>query len=236
MIPTLALLLAPHAFAGERLFAWTYGSGTVPQGGLELEHYLTAETHGGPAKTDWQHQVELEYGVTNNLELGLYIVGEQVGGGPLNFSAYKGRFRYRLAPVGTWPVDVAVYAEYVGFIGENSRELEEKIILERDFGKRLVTALNLTGEQVLGESGTEIVFEPTLGVGVHVVPWFSVGAEAKYEQVLGEGGPMFWAGPNAHVSGKGGRFWWTVAAMYGLTDETRADAEWEVRSLLAVNL
>lgn len=229
------LLLTANALAGERLFAWTYGSGTVPQGGVELEHYLTAETHGGPGLTDWQHQVEVEYGVTNNLELGLYIVGEQVGSGPLNFAAYKGRFRYRLAPVGSWPVDVAVYGEYVGHPGEDARALEEKIILERAVGKRFVAALNITSEQEFEGSEVEVVLEPTLGLGVHVVPWFTVGAEAKYEQVIGEG-PMAWAGPSVHVAGKGGRLWWTVAGMYGLTEDTRADAVWEVRSLLALNL
>lgn len=237
MLLTL-LLLTPSfvspAHAGERLFAWTYGAGTVPKGGIELEHYLTAQTHGGPELTDWEHQVELEYGVSNRLELGVYAVAGQVGGGPLAFTKYKARFRYSLAPLGVWPVDVAVYGEYVGYTGANERKIEEKVIIGKDVGK-LALALNVTGEQKLSEGPIEIVLEPTLGVGYHFASWFSAGAEGKYEQVIGEG-PMFWAGPSAHVSGEGGRFWWTVAGMYGLTQDTRDDAIWQVRSLVAVNL
>jgi hypothetical protein len=232
----LSLLLVAPAFAGERSFAWTYGADTVPKGGIELEHYVTAQTHGNPANTDWQHQIEFEYGISNRLELGVYAVAEQDGGGPLAFSAYKGRLRYRLAPMGVWPVDVAVYGEYIGYVGVNERKLEEKLIVSKDVGK-LALALNVTGEQkFVPAAAPEIVIEPTVGVGYHFASWFSAGAEGKLEQVIGADGPLLWAGPNVHVAGEGGRFWWTVAAMYGLTPETRDDAEWQVRSLLAVNL
>lgn len=233
MIP---LLLFPGlVFAGERHFAYTYGAGTVPKGGIELEHYLTAKTHGDPALTGWQHQGELEYGISDSLELGLYVVGEQTGGGPLAFAAYKGRLRYRLAPLGVWPVDVALYAEYVGVPGSDERALEQKLIVEKEAGP-LVTALNVTVEEEFEDEGVELVLEPTLGVGYKVASWLSAGAEGKFEQVIGEEGPFLWVGPNLHLAGEGGRFWWTFAGIYGLTSETRADAEWAVRSLIAVNL
>jgi hypothetical protein len=234
MISGLSLVATP-AHAGERMFAFTYGADTVPKGGIELEHYLTAETHGDSSTTDWEQQVELEYGISNKLEAGLYVVGQQVGGGPLAFGGYKARLRYRLAPMDQWPVNVALYGEYVGVAGANERALEEKLILSKRI-KRFETALNLTVEEEIGEGEVATILEPTLGVGVHLAPWATLGAEAKYETELGEDFSGVWAGPNFHLAGEGGRFWWTFAAMYGLTPDTRADAEWEVRSLLAVNL
>ena len=61
----LAATLSSPAQAGERFLGWSYGADTVPQGGVELEHYLTVETHheAGALVPEWVHQVELEYGL-----------------------------------------------------------------------------------------------------------------------------------------------------------------------------
>ena len=86
-----------------------------------------------------QFQVEIEYGITDRLELGLYLTLQPVD---LDFptapdlgegNGVKQRLRYRFADSGVWPVDVAVYGE----LTENQREieLEGKIILQRRVGR-----------------------------------------------------------------------------------------------------
>ena len=81
--------------------------------------------------------------------------------------------------------------------------------------------------------------EPSLGLGFRVWPRFEVGAEALMEIEWEEGemaGPFAWAGPTVHVAGKGGRIWWTLSGLVGLTEDTREDHGVMVRSLMGLNL
>ncbi len=234
---SLLLLLCSPVLAGERIFAFSYGYGTVPKGGVEVEHYATVKGPGAPDAKTWQHQVELEYGLTDRLEGGLYLVAEQPAGGALTFVEYKGRLRYRLGSQGVGPVDVGLYLEYAGTPSFGTHEIEAKVLLAKDVGN-FVSALNL--EYVVELEGGAIghKVEPTLGLGYKVAPWFVVGAEAITEVKFGEEleGPFAWAGPSVHLAGEGGRLWWTLAVVAPLTGETAEDEGWTARSLIAINL
>jgi hypothetical protein len=234
----LSLLSAP-ADAGERFLAWTYGADTVPKGGIELEHYATVETHheDGTLVSEWEHQVELEYGITGALESGLYVVGAQTDDGAFTFAGYKARLRYRFWPLGTKPIDLAAYFEYIGSPTFQENGLEVKLIFAHE-GETVRASVNLTGEFTLADGELEPVFEPTLGLAWRATPHVAIGAEGKVETVFVDPieGPFFWLGPTAHVAGEGGRLWWTLSAIIGLTGPTRGDAEVEARSLIGINL
>lgn len=232
-------LLTTAAFAGERFHAWTYDASTLPKGAVELEHYATVETHheDGELVAEWKHQAELEVGITPALEGALYIVAEQEGDAALTFSAYKARLRYRFWPIGTKAVDFAGYLEYVGSPTFEAHAVEAKIILSKESDK-LRAALNVTGELEFEGAEMETVLEPTVGLAWRVTPRFAPGIEAKMETVFADEmeGPFLWAGPSVHLSGMGGKMFWTTSAIIGLTGPTRDDAEIEARSLIGIEL
>jgi hypothetical protein len=229
-------LLLSTAFAGERVFAHSYGYGTVPKGGVEVEHYLTAKAIADTAPS-WEHQIELEYGITDQLEAGLYVVGSQAGSGPLAFKGYKARLKYRFGAAGVAPIDVAAYLEYIGNAGGEEHAVEAKAILGKSVGG-FEAALNIEYKLEI-EDGLKHELEPALGLGYHLAPSFLLGVESKMEMEF-EGdeveGPLAWAGPTVHLAGEGGKVWWTVSALIPLTADS-ADADGViVRSLVALNL
>lgn len=234
----LSLLPVLAALAGERTFAFSYGYGTVPQGGVEVEHYATAKLEEDGESLDWEHQIELEYGITDRLESGLYFVAGQTGEGPFSYRGFKARLRYRLGNEGVGPIDPALYLEYVGSPTFQEHGIEAKVILAKKISL-VEIALNLEYVVELSDEGVAHELEPTLGVGVHVAPWAIVGVESmtELEWEGGEmGGPFEWAGPSLHLAGEGGKMWMTLAGLVGVTEETRADHGFMVRSLVAVNL
>ena len=103
------------------------------------------DANGAPA---WilasQFQTEIEYGLTDRLELGLYLTLAPMDPSVMfapsmpEGTGVKQRLRYRFADAGRWPVDVAVYGE----VTENQREieLEGKVILQRRLGPFRIAA------------------------------------------------------------------------------------------------
>ena len=232
----IAFLSLSPALANERFFAWSYGAATVAEGTMELEPISTRKLPlGGDAQ--WTHEVELEFGITSSLEGGLYLVSKQEGAGALTFAAYKARLRYRPLPLGTLPVDLAVYLEYIGSPTLDSHGAELKLIAARE-GKALRAALNATFELETGPEGLEMVLEPTAGVMGRATSWLALGAEGKFEAVLvpSEGGPYAWAGPSIHLAGTDGALNGTVSVLYGLTPASRDDAAIQARVLLGIHL
>src|SRR5262249_18132240 len=68
------------ARADERRFTYTYEPETLPQGAVEFEQWITLRsqrTKGGEVKQEnynlWELREELEYGVTDNYSLSLYL-------------------------------------------------------------------------------------------------------------------------------------------------------------------
>ena len=241
---TAALLsIAGSAAANPKLLPFTYPYGTLPKGGAELENYvdftptrvLSAAT-GKPATIGlFLFQTEYEYGITDRLELGLYLqiappVGEdyasvatlQAG------TAIKQRLRLRLAEAGDWPVDVSLYGEVAEARAEI--ELEFKVNLERRFG-RLSLMANLVAEHELYFDGRrEWVLNPSGGAAFEVTPWFHTGLEywmqAEYAIVSGPTtqrlfafGPHHYVGPTMLLNF--GRVWWSNGLYFRASDATR---------------
>ena len=127
-----------------------------------------------------KHQLELEYGVLNHLQLAYYEVYTWDRNKDWERNEFKIEAKARLAEAGQWPVDVALYTEYKNPNGRrdlSSDELENKVILSRDFGPWNVVG-NVVFEKKLN-TGDPWEFEYTAGMSYAVTPRTRVGLEIK---------------------------------------------------------
>lgn len=236
----LALATTSPARATPRPLPFTYGTETNPQGSSEIEQYVDltpvrarSTSSGAPV---WhlasQFQTEYEIGLTDRLELGLYVTWVPTPGDAYTATApmiggtgLKQRLRYVFAAPGEWPVDVGVYGE----IAENEREieLEGKLLLQRRFG-RLRVAANAVAEYELYFSGgaRDWVLMPTIGATYEILPELHLGVEAWARVEYPHPSPAkrtYGLGPHGYVGPTMlwvlGRVWWTVG-VYGRVTET----------------
>lgn len=236
----LVIALAAPAAANPRALPFTYTTDTLPAGKAELEQYvdlvwlraLSPATSGPQWYAPTAFQTELEVGLTDRLELGLYMTfvpdpGEQLAGKALfpgTGNGIKQRLRYTLADPGAWPVDVGVYGE----LAENEREveLEAKVLLQKRFGALRVAA-NLAGEYELYYSHQrELVANPSLGVTYELAPSLHVGVDSwlrgEYPRNPPPAARTFGLGPAVYVGpavmASFGRIWWAVGGYVRVTD------------------
>jgi hypothetical protein len=258
-----AALLTAHsvAMANPRPLPFTYPYETLPAEEAEIEQYVDLTPVRIPDTTDpsgtatlWDQkymlQTEFEYGITDRLELGLYLVFVNDAGGPLAFDGLKQRLRLRLAEQGDWPVDVGLYGEVAEFHDEF--ELEQKLILSRRFDRVRLMA-NLWFEESLEryQGELETRFRPTAGATAEITPNLHLGVEywgvGKFENdapaasvTRFNDGFHHYVGPA--VSLQFGKLWWSTAA-YFRVDGTKRSSQvgdlyghaW-VRTVIAVAL
>lgn len=132
-----------------------------------------------------KHQVELEYGILDHLQLAYYEVYTWDRAKDWERDEFKIEAKARLAEAGQWPVDIALYTEYANPNGSrdvNSDEIENKVICSRDFGKWNLTG-NFIFEKKLNE-GTPWEYEYTAGLSYAVSARTRLGLEVK--QGLGD--------------------------------------------------
>ncbi len=236
------ITIASNASATPKFNPFTYPYDTLGEGEVELEQYadvvpLKAQNAGtGAAQwyTGTQFQTEFEYGITNRLELGLYV--SFAGSSPAGLAStavltegtgVKQRLRYRFVDEGVWPIDVALYGEIV----ENDREieLEAKVILQKRFG-RLRTLVNLWAEREYYFANLrEWVINPTAAVSYQATPSIFPGLEGWMRVEWPDPaihprpfnlGPIAYLGPT--MSFNFGRFWWTTGAYVRLNQAFRS--------------
>ena len=238
VVAAVLLATVSAARANPRALPFTYPYETLAEGSLELEQFadLTplralSATSGAPTWTlGTQLQTELEYGITDRLELGLYFtlapsVGEALTGRATltEGNGVKQRLRLRLAEEGEWPVDIALYGEVV----ENDREieLEAKIILQKRF-ERLRVAVNLWGEREFYYTPQrDWVLNPTAGITYQISPRWNPGLEAWTRVELPDAPPTprpfnlrahVYVGPTMMINF--GKLWWSTG-VYLRADE-----------------
>jgi hypothetical protein len=235
-----------NARADRRIFAYSYPYMTLPQGTLELEHYLdlglnnwdnpaTPELDRDWSHPSWRHMIELEYGITDRLDFGFYNVFHQDPFGSLRFDGIKVRSRYRFADPGVHPVDTSLYAE-VTYFGDEV-ELEQKLILSKILGRFEIVG-NATVEEgyELAEGEWEFMVTPSVGLGYHVAPALAFGVEYVGRAKLAEGEMEYFAnylGPALSVAS--GPFYWTLGAQWQLGKRSDMPSI-QVRSLLGIVL
>jgi hypothetical protein len=225
MICVALAAAAQTAGADQRGYVWTYEYLTLAKDSAEIEYYHTAVTKDKQknSNSEQTQQVELEYGITDRFDVGLYQVYEQKGTSrSIHYGGTKVRIRYRIAERGQLPVDVLLYAEHQEKVDEKDL-FEGKIILAKDIGD-----LNIAYNQVYKETyagGDSAAHSYNAGVNYEIVPWLRFGIESKGNFRK----DTFSAGPT--ISWIGGRIWANLGAVYGLNDRTN---DQEVRFLLGV--
>jgi hypothetical protein len=247
----LGLTVAPVAtLANPRPLPYTYPSEMLQQGGFEVEQFVDltpvpANVSGSSPSTLLSATLitELEYGLADRLELGLYfqasdvpasLTGSGIAETSLNFDGVEQRLRYGLDRPGAWPIDVELYGEIAEF--QNEFEVEAKLILQRRIG-RVRLMVNLVAEHESYYSGRqEWVLAPTGGFSWEVVPWLNLGLEywshgevgatsTASSSSLTEFSPFnqqfhSYVGPAVMLQFK--RLWWSVGAYVRLDSITRA--------------
>lgn len=225
------MFAATTASANPRALPFTYPSESLAKGSMEIEQYVditpvkNLSSQGTKVWTAaYTLTTEYEYGITNKLELGMYLQfssnpGLYPGTGasaPISFDGVKQRLRYRFAPPGKWPVDVAVYGEVAEL--KDEVELEFKLNFQRRVGPVAFLA-NLWVEHEFYYSGVdEWVLNPTAGLTWQINPHIHLGAEgwmhAEYGQTIKDpatqfnANPHFFVGPAALVQWS--RFWFNA--------------------------
>jgi len=140
MLSVCGMLMAvPSAEAHLRDYLINEPYYTAKQGEFEVElrndgHFTEADN----SRTyNSEHQLELEYGLTNHFQLAYYEVYTWDQTKQWDRDAFKVEAKLRFAEAGQWPVDIALYTEYKNPDGHrrlNSDELENKIIMSKDVG------------------------------------------------------------------------------------------------------
>ena len=247
-------LLASRALAGESPFGYVYTTDTHPKGKREVEQWIT-QRHG-QSRGDydaWQFRTELEYGVRDDLQTALYLNYDRVDAfhnkpddttGPGAFvpdevnpgARYRSTFFesvsnewiYRVLSPYKDPIGLALYIE--PSYGSKKRELEGKIILQKNFlDDRLVWAANLTAarekEKFHGEWERESELELTSGLAYQFAPHWHGGFEYRHHR--GHEYAANFLGPSFHYADKS---WWVTATFLSqlgnakaYTDDARED-------------
>jgi len=228
-----------RARADRRTMIRAYEFQTQPKGNLELELWNDVEApRSAFADSIVVTRVELEYGITDRLDTALYHVFEQGGPSaeaqPFHFESWRLESRYRLAEKGEWPVDVMIYGEIERPADFNQPfEVEEKLILEKDFGRFALVA-NLVGEQHLFRADLGRTWEVDFGARYEFIPQVRVAAEfwTTHEFVGPDVSRNYYLGPSISVATQ--KLWLQIGAGFGL--DSAQDQHVQIRSVLGFNL
>lgn len=162
--------LSFSALAEESQFAFVYTTDLLPKGAKELEQWLTWRHEKIAGYYDQvEGRTELEYGLSDSLQVALYanyawarayhngpygattppeqfsdkVVDPNAPWSDARFVGVSGEAIYRLLSPYIHGVGLALYVEPT--VGPSFRELETKIILQKNFlDDRLITAFNFT--------------------------------------------------------------------------------------------
>lgn len=215
--------------ADERFFTYVQDADVLPKGAWEFEQWVTyGTTYSGDnqeySRNRWDFREEVEYGLTERFSVAGYLnfryqelvsrqEGVPNGGSEFSFKGVSLEGKYQIFNPNTQPVGLALYLEPTFNGGEF--EMEEKILISKNFGDKWVTAFNVIFEQEWekedGETEKESVFETTAGVAYRLSSNWSVGLEGRYKRTYeGAGfddylGAGWYLGPNVHY---GTAKWW----------------------------
>jgi hypothetical protein len=235
----LLLAAATRSRADRRTMIRAYEYQTQPKGNLEFELWNTVHApRSSFADSVLVQRAELEYGLTDHWDLALYHVFERGGPAadfvPYQLTDWQLETRYRLAEKGEWPVDVLLYLEIERPVDFNKPfELEEKLILEKDFGRFALVA-NLVGVQHLGRADLGRTWEVDFGARYEFMPQLRVAAEfwTSQEFVGADVSRNYYLGPSISVATQ--KLWLQIGAGFGL--DPGQDQRVQIRSVLGFNL
>ena len=222
----LAFSAAP-ASADERHFANVYETTTAAKGGIEFENWITWETKRGNGDNTnlWKFRHELEFGITDRLQLGIYLANwtlthDAEHRNTTRYESASAEFIYRMTNPTTDLLGSALYLEVEG--GHDLFAIEGKLLLQKNFGPLVVAWNGVLEAEWTGHGLNERTcnLEQSFGVSYQFTPKFSAGAELvhdiSFEDWSKSGPHVVFAGPN--VSWRFGRGYITAATLFQCTN------------------
>ena len=196
MASLVGVICLSEGRSDERRFTYSYEPETIPQDALEFEQWVTLRTQrtkGGGVKQQnynkWELREELEYGVTDNYSVALYLNTaaesfRDFGKSPaedtskFEFTGISLENRYMVLNPANHAVGLTLYLE-PGFSGEEA-EVEQKIILGQRHGD-WKWAFNLTHATEWEDNfhETEGELEASFGIARDLGKNWSVGLELR---------------------------------------------------------
>ena len=244
----LSILPALPSFGGARHFTYLYEAPTSAPGSVELENTVTwARTNdGGLHLDDVAFREELEIGITDHFQLGVYPIDWAYHAGAGNngpsrtggFSYDGGAVEliYNLSNPVVDPIGISLYQEIRA--GRQHFESESKLIAQKNFGP-LILDYNATleaewAEQGLQQSNGEL--QQAFGASYEISPRLSVGLELIHEFIFpdwrdDENIRNLFVGPN--VSVRSGRWFVTVTALAQATN-TAGEPDFQLRTISGI--
>ncbi|MFN2542044.1 MAG: hypothetical protein ABR514_07735 [Chthoniobacterales bacterium] len=238
----MSILAAAHCGGGVRRFTYIYETTTSPPGGFDLETWVTWRAHNDPRFDEVDFRHELEFGITERLQLALYFAdwdyhdGTDSNSGGFFYSDSALELIYNLTNPVIDPVGLSIYQEYK--IGDRFFEWESKLIAQKNFGP-LILVYNATLEAAWeGKDFAEREGEVTqaFGASYEISPSLSAGLELLHEIVFhdwraADRATDFFIGPN--VSLRRGSAFVTVTALAQATDTT-GEPDFQLRSIFGL--
>jgi hypothetical protein len=232
-LAALSIFSATSAFAGVRHFTFLYEAPTSPPGSVELENTVTW-VHG-PDWNDVFIREELEIGITDHFQLGLYPLDwSHHSEGGLEYNGGAVELIYNLTNPVVDPVGISLYGEIS--VARQHFESESKLIAQKNFG-RWILDYNATLEaqwedrHLEDETGE---FQQALGASYEISPRFSVGVEFLHEFVFPGWSDHFsnvFVGPN--VSYRRNQWFVTATALAQATD-TSGEPDLQLRTIFGI--
>lgn len=225
----LALGLSTVAHATDRRFTYSYETTPAAPGSFEYEQWFTWK-HGDDFD-QYQFRHELEFGITDRLQLGIYLFDweheKEDGESETKWEGSAIELIYQLTDPNKSFLGSALYFE----AGASDEEavVEGKLLLQKNFGP-LIAVYNLVVEAEWEDGYEEEVgvWENTFGLSYEINPSFFVGLEAlheiEFEDWSEAGDHVFYVGPN--LSFRKGNVFATLTGLFQATDvEGEADTQ-----------
>ena len=260
----ISAAIAVNASASERRFTYTYESGVLARGQVELEPRTTFRLGKEDYYARIDERVEFEVGLSNRLQTSFYLNMKSVTAKAdsslqtdFEFEGISNEWKLKLRDPVADPFGLALYFEWSA--STNAVELETRVIADKR-SNNFLFAFNAGVEpewEFQVESGTdevnaenEITFEFNLAGAYFVHPSTSVGLEVRNHNLYAQDGgyqhSALFAGPVVSYSSP---TWWatlTVLPQIAKLKGSQADAgnhlvlseleKLEVRLLFGIDL
>lgn len=229
LVPLLLMTVA-DLNGDQRLFVWTYEYKTMHRREVELEQYTTFSTFdldNRNVTTSTSLEIELEVGMTDRFDVGLYHVFSQAPKGGMAYDGFKVRFRYRFGEKGLYFLDPLLYLEYKGFPTLSKHGLEGKIILAKEVGNYTLV-LNPIVEFEVKENEPEMEWEYASGLSYRFSKIVNVGFEMK-----GSSGNHYIGPVIAHGDAE---CWLSLGFLRRVTGRSGEAGDREIRLIIGIGL
>ncbi len=229
-------MMATTATAGDRRFTYSYETTPAPAGSFEYEQWFTWKQGDGFDKYQFRH--ELEFGITDKLQLGIYLFDweyeTEEGESDSKWEGTGIELIYQLTDPNKSPFGSALYFEAMA--SDEEAKLEGKLLLQKNFGP-FIAVYNLIVEAEWEDEFEEDVgvWENTFGLSYQISPSFFVGIEGlheiEFEGWSEAGDHVFYVGPN--FSFRKGNFFTTITGLFQATG-VDGEADTQLRVLAGV--